>query len=250
LNIGLFETIIFTGVHRGLDLAYLNPLLFYHSFQLNENSDENTFLGMDVSWYVANQYKLFGQLMFDDYQIDNKELGDKEPNEIGYIFGFHGVDILNFCDIKAEYLKISNRTYNQNNPANRYLNRGGLIGNEFGPDGDRISFSMMKWFNNSQKVSLNVAYQRKGEGRYDDDWEEPWLDSSGEYSEPFPTGVAEKKLRASLELSGFLGSILFFDIETGVEKIKDSGHIDANDETILFFSIKFALIFSTLLDIE
>lgn len=250
LNLGFFETIIFSGEGRSLELNYLNPLLFYHSAQLNENLDDNTFLGMDFSWYLFNRHKLYGQIMIDDYQIDENGSGDKEPNEIGYILGIHSIDFLDYFDIQIEYLKITNRTFNQRNPANRYINRGGLIGNEFGPDGDKMRFTISKWFENVRRISANLIYVRNGEGRYFDVWDEPWLSVEGDYYEPFPTGVVEKNLTASINFSGFYKDILFVDLTAGLSDLSNVGHIENNDLSVPFFKLHVSIILSALIDIE
>ncbi len=250
LNLGFFETIIFSGVNRNLELNYLNPLLFYHADQLNENIDDNTFLGIDLSWYLYNRVKLFGQLIVDDYQVDNDEPGDREPDEIGYQIGLQVVDLFELLDIKAEYVRITNRTYNQINPANKYIHRDMLIGHEMGPDGDACSFSISRWFNQSNMVSLNFLYRRKGEGRIDDPWDTPWLEVEGEYDEPFPTGIVEKTFGAWLNISGFYNKPVFFSMRIGVDDIKDWNHIPGNDKTIPFFQIRISAIISALIDIE
>ncbi|UCD94707.1 MAG: hypothetical protein JSU69_01255, partial [Candidatus Zixiibacteriota bacterium] len=61
-NIGLFETIVFGGRGRHPELSYLNPLLIYHAVQLNEDDDDNTLLGLDITYYLNNRHKLYGQL--------------------------------------------------------------------------------------------------------------------------------------------------------------------------------------------
>lgn len=250
LNIGLFETIIFGGAGRNLEFSYLNPLLFFHAVQLNEDVNDNTFLGLDICYYLGNRYKIFGQILIDDYQIDDKSQGDNEPDEVGFILGFHSLDLFDLFDLNAEYLRITNRTYNQNQKRNIYVNRGELIGHSFGPDGDRVSLSLDKWFEYKRKVSLNLSYQRKGEGRYDDEWNEPWFEVEGDYSEPFPTGVVEKTWSGSLRFAGFINDVVFLDLESGVRGVRDFAHVDGDNRTIPFFSLRFSLLFSTLLSID
>jgi hypothetical protein len=250
LNIGLFETIIFSGENRGLDFAYLNPLLFFHSRQLNENRDENIFLGFDISWYLWNRHRLYGQLLVDDFQIEKREAGDEEPSEIGYLIGWDGIDLLNFFDIKVEYLKITNRTYNQVIEANRYINRGRLIGNNLGPDGEKLGLSLIKWFGYRRKISLDIVYQRKGEGSVYDIWDTPWLDINGDYSEPFPTGIVENMLALSLTHSGFFKDFLFYSINTGIEDFKNAENIEGNNLANPFLTLRLSLFYSVTTDIE
>jgi len=250
LNIALFETVIYGGPGRSLKLAYLNPLLFFHSYQLNENIDDNTFLGLDITWYLENRYKLYGQLMVDDFQVDDAVQSDQEPDEIGILAGFYGVDIFNWLDIRAEYVRITNRTYNQNKAWNRYDNRGELIGHPFGPDGEKIDLVLEKWVKPSLRAGINLTYERKGEGRYDDPWTTPWLDVEGDYSEPFPTGTVEKSYGASLRLTGICRKLIFFDIEGGFSDVQNYMYAENDDRTIGFFNLKLSLILSGLIDLD
>ena len=111
---GMFETIIFGGEGRQIDLAYLNPLLLYHAVQLNKDVNDNTFLGFDFDYQPRAGMNIYSQLVVDDFQIDKKVQGDQEPNEIGLLIGFYVADVIRQMDIKAEYSKVTNRTYNQN----------------------------------------------------------------------------------------------------------------------------------------
>jgi len=159
--LGLFEAVVYGGPGRPLEFAYLNPFLFYHAYQLNEDYNDNTFLGIDFTWYLHKNNKIYTQFLIDDFQIDNEVRGDNEPNEIGFLLGIHTARLYEHYELRAEYLAITNRTYNQVHVRNRYLNRGSLLGHEYGPDGDRISLDISRWLNNLQRVTLGLLYQRK-----------------------------------------------------------------------------------------
>jgi len=247
LYIGLFETVIFGGRGRSIEAAYLNPFMFYHAFQLNEDYDDNTFLGFDVTWYVNDRHKFFCQILVDDYQVDSETRGDNEPNETGLLIGVHSVDLFGWLELKAEYLRIANRTYNQIFERNRYVNRDVLIGHQFGPDGDRISLSLSRWFRFDRRASVNIFYQRRGEGCYDDEWTEPWLDVDN-YSESFPTGTVEKTFSVSGRFTAFVKKIAFVDCEGGVRVVDNYGHLDGDSRTVPFFNLRFSLLFSTLIN--
>ncbi len=249
LHFSLFETIIYGGPGRSIEIAYLNPLMFFHAFQLNENYDDNTFLGFDFTWFLNNQHKFYGQFLIDDFQIDSEVRGDNEPNEIGILLGINSIDLFDLFDLQAEYLKITNRTYNQIYARNRYENRGQLIGHPFGPDGDRYSLSFIKWFRNNKKATLDFIYQRKGEGSFDDIWTTPWFDID-DYTEPFPTGVVEKSFSASIGFTGYVRPYFFIDASSGINFIDNYQHLDGISKTIPFFSIRLSIMLSTRLNVR
>ncbi|SYZ74676.1 exported hypothetical protein [Candidatus Zixiibacteriota bacterium] len=241
-SLGLFETVIYGGAGRSFEMAYLNPFMIYHSVQLNDNIDDNTFLGLDAVYLIAGRHKLYGQFLIDDFQIEKKIRSDREPNELGFLIGAQSLNLFNFIDIKGEYLRLNNRTYNQKYDRNRYDNRGALIGNELGPDADRWSLTLSKWFGYERRLSLNFACERHGEGRYNSPWTEPWLDSTIVYKESFPTGTVEKKFTAGIGFSGFIRNDFYFDGEGGIRIYRNFGHNPGASRTVPYFS--FNLIFS------
>jgi hypothetical protein len=249
LEIGLFETAIFGGPGRNIELSYLNPLLFYYAVQLNENIDDNILLGFDVCWFLDNRHKLYGQLLIDDVQIDHKEPGDNEPDELGFLLGFETIGLLHQCDLQGQYVRINNRTYNQRLIRNRYFNRGKLIGDDLGPDSDLLSLSLIRWIRTDTRLALNGSFRRRGEGRCDDVWEAPWI-SIDNYHESFPSGVVEKDWCLSVKWSGFYKERVFYDFEAGLHEMRNRGNIEDAEATIPFFQGRLSLFFFSLFDIE
>jgi hypothetical protein len=194
LHVGLSETVIYGGPGRSLELYYLNPLVFYHLAQLNENRDDNTFFGFDLLLRPWRGTEAYAELLIDDYQVEDRFPEDKEPDHYAYLLGLGFADPLglNGCELFAEYLRITNWTYNQSSSWNRYQNRGRPIGNSLGPDGDRLDVGAKFWPLSGLEVKMVYTHLRCGEGRINSDWVEPWLTSTEEYREDFPGGVVEK----------------------------------------------------------
>ncbi len=198
VRIGLFESVLFAGPGRSVELQFLNPLIFFHGNQLNEDNNDNTFLGFDYDIRIKHKLNLFGQVLVDDFQIDNKTQGDQEPNEIGYLIGGRLNDALPSFDIKMQWNRVTNRTYNQKLPRNRYLNQNRPLGHPLGNDFETYRLDILRWFGREQLLRLSGIIQRRGQGRITDPWSEPWLATSGPYSEPYLTGTVERT--STLEL--------------------------------------------------
>jgi hypothetical protein len=205
-RLGLFETSLFGGEGRPPELYYLNPLQFFHTAQLNEGEDDNTILGMDFHYLFHTGYAAYGQLIVDDYQIDNATAGDQEPNELGLMLGAFraGQPSSLIPDLKLEYVRITNRTYHQRDPRNRYLFRNKLLGHPLGPDADSLTLTARFWPTELLSTSIELAGTRHGEGSIYASWDEPWTQSDEAYSEPFPTGVVQKSIHASVRVDGYL----------------------------------------------
>lgn len=200
LRIGLFESVIFAGPGRGLELQFFNPLIFFHANQLNENNNDNTFLGIDADWWPIHGVNLYGQFLVDDFQIDRETQGDQEPDELGWILGAHLVDQIPGWDLRLQWDKVTNRTYNQKLPRNRYLNQNRPLGHPLGNDFELYQVHLSRWWDQRNLLRLSGSLRRSGEGNILALWTEPWLDVTGDYSERFPTGVVERQITVRLEV--------------------------------------------------
>ncbi len=250
LRVGLFETVIFGGPGRQIELYYLNPIIFFHGSQLNDGADDNTFLGLDFDYLPVNGVRLYGQLLVDDIQIENKSQGDQEPNEIGILLGTHWVNAFKNTDIKTSYTRVTSRTYNQGNSRNRYLHDGELLSAALGNDYDQWSLSVVRWFSKAMNAGINFGLTRQGEGAVADVWTTPWLNVTGDYNEPFPTGSVEKTARLGLSLKGFFGKYLFAEIESGLNEITNFENSAGINKTLPFVSVKLSTFFSGSVKVE
>jgi len=238
-RLGLFESVIFGGVGRPPELYYLNPLQFFHSAQLNEDINDNTILGFDFVFLPGWHTTIYGQGIIDDVQIDNKEQSDQEPNEIGLMAGLFRAGRTGSIipDLKIEYVRITNRTYHQREPRNRYLYRNNLIGHPLGPDADSLSLLLRFWPREDFNAGIELAYTRHGAGSIHEPWDEPWLEINGNYSEPFPTGTVEKSFAVAVRANGYLPLTsytrrhIIVSLEAGWSDIANAGNIANNDKT-------------------
>jgi len=236
-TVGLFETVVFGGPGRQLELFYLNPLIFFHGTQLNESLDDNTQVGFDFSFKPKAGVKVYGQVLVDDLQLDDKVESDREPDQLGILGGVYLADLIDNTDIRLEYSRVSNWTFNQRFARNRYTNDGLPIGSAAGNDYDLLDLSVIRWLRDCLAVSANLSYRRQGEGRIEAEWTMPWLEVEGDYSEPFPTGTVQKTLTASLGAKGFLYGHFFFDLEAGVDRVENRFHVESADETLPFVNL-------------
>ena len=231
-DIVLKESVIYGGVGRRPEAAYIIPFLWYHAEQLNAGSDDNTFLGFETVVRARNKFAGYLELLLDDIQIESKTEGDNEPAEYGLIAGLDIFDFplkKGFCEL--EYVRIANRTYNQLSPRNVYINQGYPIGNPFGPDHQLLALSFTYHFSNNLSGRIGFYGLDRGEGRLGDRWAAPWLDEP-DYHENFPSGVVEKRrgLTGSLffNKNGFLQGKLSADIAD----IKNIENIPGQDKTV------------------
>ena len=249
-RLGAFEAVLFGGAGRTIDLFYLNPLIFFHGSQLNEGTNDNTAVGFDADWTPARGYKLYGQLLIDDLQIDNELPTDKEPPEYGLLLGVYAADVMPRLDVKLEYSRVLNWTFNQMLARNRYLNNGRPIGSVRGNDYDLIDAHVFYWLCDDFRLSANLSHYRQGEGRILADWTAPWVEAEGDYDEPFPTGVVEKTTTLSLDARGFVTEFGYVSVLAGMDRVSNRGHIDGDDKTLPFVDLTISAFISSLVDIK
>ncbi len=250
LRFGLFETVVFGGPGRQIDLFYLNPLIFFHGSQLNEGTNDNTVVGVDFSVKPSRGYKFYGQFLVDDIQVDSDTQGDEEPAEVAFLLGGYVADLVKRLDVKVEYSRVTNWTFNQVLPRNRYTFDNKPIGQVLGNDYDLVALSVIRWMGENTAAALQFSHCRQGEGRVDAEGTEPWTLVDGDYSEPFPTGTPQKTTRASVGVKSFLGGLAFVDVEAGVDLVKNRHHIEGDNRTLPFINIRFSSFVLTSLRLE
>jgi hypothetical protein len=74
LNININEMVIWRGTdsakhYRGLDIAYLNPFLFYRPTEFNMGSPDNVLLGIGGKLFMSKKSYLYGQLILDEFRL-------------------------------------------------------------------------------------------------------------------------------------------------------------------------------------
>jgi len=228
----LKESVIYGGIGRRLEAAYLAPFLWFHAEQLNADADDNTFLGFETVVRARDRFAGYLELLLDDIQIESETEGDSEPAEFGLIAGFDIFDIpLPMGSWELEYVRIANRTYSQLFPRNVYINQGYAIGQPLGPDHQSLSLSFTYHFTPELSGRLEFYARDRGEGRIGDRWTAPWLDQP-DFHENFPSGVVEKsrgiKTRFFFNKNGFLQGKLLADIAD----IKNIENISGADKKV------------------
>ncbi|MDJ0365775.1 capsule assembly Wzi family protein [Hymenobacter sp. H14-R3] len=117
-NIGVFESEVSGGPGRGLELQYLNPLIFYRAIEQQVGSTDNALLGLDFKWNIKHRAQLYGQLVLDEFKIKEVLAGDgwwsnKQAIQLGgKLIDLAGIRNL---DLQVEFNYIRPYTYQHTN---------------------------------------------------------------------------------------------------------------------------------------
>jgi hypothetical protein len=231
LQVGLSETVVYGGADRGLDPGYINPLNFFYAQQWNIDKNDNPMWSVDAIWWPKERLQVYGQLLVDDYQFEQKSRADEEPPEIGFLLGLHSGDPFGLVNTSftLEYARVNPWTYNQPLPWNRYTYGKTLLGHPLGPDADAVYLSVTKWLNEKFTFELDYRFARDGETSVYTDWPVPPVGPWGGASFPdgsFPLGVASKSHMGSIRASFHPTLHLDVDGFASVENVSDYQNIE------------------------
>jgi len=198
------------------------------------------FISFDFNFSPRKAILFYGELLIDDFQIEKSTPSDKEPNELGYVLGLRMVLPFGHSryQLNLEYDRIANRTYNQKNEWNRYLNNNRLIGSRLGPDSDRFELELKGWIRNGVESFFKYSYMRRGEGSIYSSWDEPWLYQK-DFKEEFPKGVVEKTNDFSLGLAYRYNSHLLAKLIMGYAKVSNNNNVLGEEEDSFKFTLNF-----------
>jgi hypothetical protein len=75
LNIGIFEAVLF-GRKNHFDFMYLNPIIFLRTAEKQNNSPDNSFVGLDFKANIRKRAQVYGQLLFDELIVKELRAGN------------------------------------------------------------------------------------------------------------------------------------------------------------------------------
>ena len=170
LNIGFTESIVFqrdSTTGRGIDLNYLNPVIFYRFIESFQGSADNAFIGIDFKYNFAKRFSLYGQFMLDEFS--SKEFFKNTgywAKKFGVQFGGKYIDVfgINNLDYQVEWNYARPYTYSHYDDAN-YAHYNQALAHPLGANFEEWSH-IVRW-QPLKKLQLTgrVIYANFGEDR-------------------------------------------------------------------------------------
>jgi len=161
-DIGIAETVISS---RGIELGYLNPMMFYKFAEMSLQDRDNGTIFVDLQTHFLKNFEIQGTFFLDENILSNLSDLSKATNKTAYQLGFFWYEPagINNLSIICEYTKIRPYVYSHYDPKNTYTSFGVIIGHPIGPNSDQI-FAKLK-YNLGDKIRLTMEYQhvRTGE---------------------------------------------------------------------------------------
>lgn len=169
-DVGIGETVISS---RGIELGYLNPLIFYKFVEHSLQDRDNGTIFADFQTHFLKNFELQGTFFLDENILSNLSDMTKATNKTAYQIGFFWYEPAGVKNLALifEYTKIRPYVYTHFDFKNTYTAFGVNIGHPIGPNSDQIFTKLT--YNVNEKVRLKLEYQkiRKGQNIYDADGE-------------------------------------------------------------------------------
>ncbi len=164
-DVSIGEVIVYSG--RGLDLAYLNPLIFYKFAEMSLQDRDNGTLFFDFQSDFIPNLELQASFFLDENILG--ELADLErfSNKTAYQLGAFWYTPINDLTLTAEYTRIRPYVYTHTNPGNTYTSWDSPVGHIIGPNADQILLKAEYSLNYVTNLFASFSHTRKGLNLYD-----------------------------------------------------------------------------------
>lgn len=232
LVIGAHEIVIYSGVDRPFDLAYLNPIATHLEVELNQRDNhpggfggQNAVWQLSTDWIPLKGLRVSNNLLFDEFSLDNVEkdsLGRTSyaiQSHIAYsrtVFSF-------LATIDFNYTKIGINTFRHEQGGNNFVSRNLPLGSDLGSDGDRWQIgarlvSPWRWITN-----ISFGKQRNGEQNILQNIYEP---KSQLVNVPFPSGVVNETIYFCWEAGWYPRANIRINIQSQIAESNLDGNVN------------------------
>jgi hypothetical protein len=225
LNVSVFENIVWQGSdtnrHRGFDVNYLNPIVFYRPQEYSVGSSDNAFIGINISAKVFNSIKLYGQLALDEFFL--KEIRAKQgwwANKQGWQLGIKYVNALKIkgLTLQAEYNEVRPYTYTHGAVAQNYAHYGQSLAHPFGANFKEylgtLNFRKGRWMFNAQAVYAIIGKDSLGSNVGQNIFL-PYTTRPYDYHHYTTQGLQTKFMQSDLRLTFFILPQMNLRVELG-----------------------------------
>ncbi len=133
-NLGLFETVILNRAN-GIDINYLNPIIFYRFVESYVGSPDNTMVGINFKYITRKRVSLYGQFLFDELVVkDFLKNSGRFINKWAYQLGGKAINVLGVknLDLQAEINVARPYTYSHFSTSTNYSNYNQALANPLG----------------------------------------------------------------------------------------------------------------------
>ena len=166
-DLAIGESIIYSG--RGLDLAYVNPFIFYKFVEMSLQDRDNAAAWIEMETHFIKNLEFQGTFFIDDDPFGNLSDLNNFINKTGYQLAMFWYTPFGISDLSfvAEYTRIRPYVYSHYNPEDTYTSWNQILGQSIGPNSDQIYTRLAYNFNEWIRAEIDYAHIRHGDNIYD-----------------------------------------------------------------------------------
>ena len=168
IDVGFQEVVVYGD--RGLELSYLNPLMFYWAAQSYLGDKDNLMMGVDLDIHPGNGLRLYLAYVADDLKKLRLFTNDF-ANKFSFQSGLLWVDPWGMRDseIEAQYVRIEPWIFTHKFPINTFRHFDAPLGHSLGPNSDRWWVKVGRYLARDVRIQLDVSRTRHAENVMDED---------------------------------------------------------------------------------
>ena len=250
-NIGIFEAVAFRGrardssKHGQVDIAYLNPIIFYRSIEQQLGSGDNALLGMDIKWNFLRHFSLYGQLVLDEFVLKEVKAGNGWwANKQAFQAGLKYIDAfgLKNLDLQGEVNFVRPYTYAHKDNYTNFTNYNQPIMHPLGAN--FVEFIGIARYQPLPRLNITAKafYTKLGADTANTNWGgnilKDYITYQQEYGNKVGQGIATNLIFVNLNVSYMAFHNIFLDGFVTVRSYNSA--IDALDQNTLMggFSLR------------
>ena len=240
-NLGLFEGIVF-GRKNHFDLSYLNPVMFLRAAESQNGSADNAVVGLDFKANVAKRYQFYGQVLFDEFKL-NELTGGKGwwGNKFGIQAGAKYIDAFGVrnLDLQGEVNLVRPFTYSHSDSVTNYSHYNQPLAHPLGANFvEAIGIVRYqphpKWTTSARLILWNQGADTTNSNFGSDIFKVNSTRSGGDYGYRLPSGPKYTGVNAQLLVSYEFRENLFIEASALIRRLSS---IYVSDKNTSLFTI-------------
>ncbi len=165
-NMGFFESVVWADTNnRGFDMSFVNPIIFYRSVEFSSSARSgNALLGATGKYKVNNSVNLYGQLLVDEFSLDEIKSGNNSwKNKYGYQLGakyYNAFDIDGLL-LQFEYNHVRPYVYAHSDPLTNYGHDNQSMGHPWGGNFEE-AIAIARYHHGRYFADAKLTYGKRG----------------------------------------------------------------------------------------
>ena len=230
INLSLFESVVFspsdtTVDNNSFEWNYLNPVIFYRAVEQQYGSADNVMLGLDFKWNVVRNVSLYGQVVIDEFVLDEAMAGDGWwANKFAFQAGAKYMNAFGVSnlDLQGEANWVRPYTYSHGTPYGSYSNYRQAIAHPLGANFNELVGIIRYQPMGRLNITARAFYAMTGKDGTGENWGGDILKDNSvkemEYGNEIGQGASTKIFLGDFTASWMLAHNLFIDVKQVIRK--------------------------------